>query len=247
MLILKKQFKAVDCTLLGADMHAHILPGLDDGAMDLNDSVSMASGLIDMGYEALHFTPHVYPGVFDNTNESIEAGHKLFQNGLNAAGLNIPSTASAEYFVDDSFIDRVKSDSFLVLPGNRVLIEMSFYGPSPGINSVVFELKARGYEPILAHPERYRYFFGKNLVALKGLRERGCLLQGNILSFEGFYGEDIRQAAWNLWKEGMIDFLGTDLHNTNQLHRLRVFLASKKGKKLLRDQEYLNKTLLNAQ
>ncbi|MEZ4918240.1 MAG: CpsB/CapC family capsule biosynthesis tyrosine phosphatase [Saprospiraceae bacterium] len=243
MLFFTKKTTQADCSHLGSDLHSHLVPGIDDGAPDVETSLDLVRGLTDLGYKQLVTTPHVNPGVYDNTSERILAEFKTLKNTLDTNEHSIPVQVAAEYFLDENLVDRIKNETLLCLPGGYFLFELSFYGPAPSLNSCIFEVQAKEQLPVLAHPERYKYYFGKNITALEGMRERGCLLQANILSFEGHYGPEVQKQAWILWKEGLVDFLGTDLHHREHLEKIQAFLCTKKGMRLLHDKPYKNQQI----
>ncbi|HEV2481421.1 MAG TPA: CpsB/CapC family capsule biosynthesis tyrosine phosphatase, partial [Puia sp.] len=109
--------------------------------------------------------------------------------------------------------------TFLPLKDNLLLVELSFIVPAINLKQVLFDLQLKGYQPVLAHPERYLYFAG-NKGWYDKLRESGCLFQLNLLSFTGHYGREVRALAEYLVKKKYVDFLGTDLHHKRHLELL---------------------------
>jgi protein-tyrosine phosphatase len=98
-----------------------------------------------------------------------------------------------------------------------VLFELSTFSAPLGIEEIIFELISSGYQPVLAHPERYIYL---DIKAISKLKNIGCLLQSNLLSYNGFYGLNIKLKAWDIFDHGLCDYAGTDLHNQIQLTAL---------------------------
>ena len=206
---------------LVCDMHSHLIPGIDDGAPDLETSLRLIRGLADLGYKKLITSPHVNQHFFPNTPEIIGEGKLAVQTELHRQGLAVEFDAAAEYLMDDSFSSRLSSgQSLLAFRENMVLVELSFVVPALNIKDLIFQLQLQGYQPVLAHPERYLYF-----AAAKGwyeqLREAGCLFQLNMLSFAGHYGREVRELAHYLVKKRYVEFLGTDLHHERHLDILR--------------------------
>jgi Capsular polysaccharide biosynthesis protein len=107
----------------------------------------------------------------------------IVQGGPKSAGLEIELEFAAEYFVDFDFFKTMESDNLLTFSGNHILIEISTFSAPPNLFDTVFQLRVKGYQPILAHPERYVYF--ANLEAFEKLKDFGCLFQTNILSLAG--------------------------------------------------------------
>jgi len=201
-------------------MHSHILPGIDDGAPDLETSLQLIRGLQEMGYRKLIATPHIYKELYPNTIETIRNALSLVHIGTKNAGIDVEIDAAAEYFLDEHFEDLLSRDELLTLPDRHVLIEMSFMAPHPKLNEIVFQLCTKGYKPILAHPERYLYY-AADLEQFERIRDFGCKMQVNILSLCGYYGKPSQKLAQRLIERGLITFLGTDLHHPRHEENLK--------------------------
>lgn len=200
------------------DIHSHILPGIDDGAQKLEDSIAMIEGLIELKLENLYFSPHINGVRFPNTNKSIKEKYDLLKRELKKRDICIKTNVCAEYFIDSSFRQStISGNKFICLPFDHVLVETSLTQKSMILHSVIFELREKGFIPILAHPERYLYFRKDDF---KDLKRIGCKFQLNMLSLAGYYGKKIKENARSLIKENMIDFAGTDLHNKRQINYL---------------------------
>ena len=206
---------------LKADVHSHIIPGIDDGAPDAETSVMLVKGLLDLGFESFTATPHVMEDIWRNNSVSIMAGYSRLVEALKEANILNHVRPAAEYLVDANFEQLLSSKSpLLTIKENLVLIEISFIEPPIQLNEVIFEMQMQGYQPVLAHPERYG-FYQHNKQALEEIKNTGCLFQSNLLSFAGYYGPDILRSAERMAKYGMIDLLGTDLHHERHLEALR--------------------------
>jgi protein-tyrosine phosphatase len=213
-----------DFSQLGADMHAHWLPGIDDGAPDLETSLALIQGLQSLGYQKLIATPHVMAGMYPNTREGILQKLEEVQTFCLKSDRQLPQLgAAAEYFLDDHFVELVKKEPLLTLPGGYVLIEMALFQEYPGLHAVLFELQMKGYKPVMAHPERYLYYH--TLEDFERLREMGCALQVNLLSLSGYYNKSAKTDARLLITHGLVDFLGTDLHHLRHLENLQQSLS----------------------
>jgi protein-tyrosine phosphatase len=214
------------------DIHSHLLPGIDDGAQTNDDTVTLISGLQDIGFSQFVTTPHIMKNVWDNTKPGIEAKLAETTKMLETAKPNVPLRAAAEYLMDGNFTELFKSEPLLTIKDNFVLVEMSYINPPIQLFDILFELQLEGYIPVLAHPERYAFYHG-NLNEFKKLKNAGCLLQLNLLSTVGYYGLGVYKTAERLLRHGMIDFTGSDVHHQKHLDSFskRVHLEDTKALK----------------
>lgn len=209
------------------DIHSHLLPGIDDGASTIEDTKNLIKGLEEIGIKKFITTPHVMGEVWQNT--SIEIKKKL---STTLPELKIPDIDSrfrvaAEYMIDEEFRKLFKKEKLLTLKENFVLVEMSYISPSIQLYDILFELQSAGYQPLLAHPERYN-FYHHSIAEYKKLKSIGCFFQLNMLSATGYYGEHVSKISNSLLKEGLIDFIGSDVHHLRHLEGLnkRVVLKN---------------------
>ena len=206
---------------LRCDIHSHLIPGIDDGSPDLDTSLRLIRGLAELGYKKLITTPHINADLFPNTPETILSGQRVVEAALREQRIDISFHAAAEYLLDDGFVRALaEGQPLLTLKDHLVLVELSFAVPAINLKDMLFQLQLKGYQPILAHPERYLYF-GANKGWYDTIREAGCLFQLNLLSFIGYYGKDAKKLADHLLKKRYFDFLGTDLHHDRHLEALR--------------------------
>ena len=241
----KKQSKRLhDLAILGADMHSHLIPGIDDGAKTVDDSLSLVKQLVDLGYKKIITSPHVYQEYYPNTFDTIENGLRLVRKALSEHDMHLDFSAGAEYYLDEHFEELLnEKQSIRKISGNYVLVEMGFFGAPPNLENYIFQLQLAGYKPILAHPERYSFYQGK-LDAFIRLKDLGCVLQVNLLSLAGYYGKEVAHLAQKLIKNELVSFLGTDLHHQRHMDTIREALNNKAFVKYILDYEYQNKTLL---
>ncbi len=217
----KKYSKPLDFSGLRVDMNSHVLPGIDDGAPDSEVSRELISGLKDLGYEKLVATPHVIRDMYNNDPKTINGARRMMEDDLKAAGVEIPLRAAAEYFMDDNFKQMVeKGTELLTIHENKVLVEFSFVTAPLDYKEQFFQLQINGYQPILAHPERYSYLWNRREM-FDELKSIGCLFQLNILSLTGHYGKAAVEMAQYLIKKDYINLVGTDLHHSRHLDALR--------------------------
>ncbi len=217
----KRNPSAVDLSGLVADMHSHLIPGIDDGSPDMDMSLAMIRVLQEMGYRKLITTPHVMWEMFKNTPEKIEAGAEALRQATRAAGIEIEIRGAAEYFLDEHMDDLLEKNSRLqILQQNMVLVEFSFIRQPMDLKEKLFALQIKGYQPVLAHPERYLYF-GADKEMYDTLKDMDCLFQLNLLSLCGYYGKKQEELAHYLIKKKYVSLLGTDMHNLRHASVLR--------------------------
>lgn len=209
-----------DFSVLTTDMHSHILPGIDDGSPDLETSVELIRGLRQLGYKRLIATPHIMWDMYRNTPVIIKGKLKQVREAVEKEGIDIQIDAAAEYFLDEHVEDLLKKqEPLLTVSGNMVLVEFSMAFPAMNIKDILFEMQMQGYQPIIAHPERYTYL-QRNKDFYTELKDIGCLFQLNILSFGGGYGKAVLELANYLLKNGFYSLAGTDLHHAGHLEDL---------------------------
>ncbi|HEY4205978.1 MAG TPA: CpsB/CapC family capsule biosynthesis tyrosine phosphatase [Puia sp.] len=214
-------------------MHSHLIPGIDDGAKDMEDSINLINGLKDLGYRKLITTPHIQGDFFHNTPENIGDGLQAVRAELARQQIDVELHAAAEYLIDDNFIRLLGSDRpLLTLMEKMVLVELSFAVPAINLKEIIFEVQLKGYQPVLAHPERYLYF-GADKTWYDQLKDAGCYFQLNLLSIRGYYGKGSQELAQYLIKKKYVDLLGTDLHHEKHLANLHSSRIEDMVKKLL--------------
>lgn len=222
----KKSSVNIDLGWLGADMHSHLLPGIDDGATDLATSLELIRGLQALGYKKLVTTPHILWEVYPNTPEIIANGLADVKTAMAAEGIALELQAAAEYFIDEYFEQSLKAKvPLLPISGNKVLVEFSMITAPMDLQQVLFEMQIQGYQPVVAHPERYIYM-ARQKQAFDDLKETGCLFQLNLLSLTGYYGKAVQELAEYLLKKNYYNLAGTDLHNTRHLTALQKLSSS---------------------
>lgn len=233
-----------DLSFIGADMHSHLFPGLDDGLQTMEQTVNYMQQLQQMGYKKLICTPHILAEVYPNSPATILPKLELVRTALQENNVQIQVEAAAEYMVDLDFENHVVAGKPLLTFGkNLILIEMSYVAASNNIESVIFQLKLKGLQPVLAHPERYNYYSG-NMETFQRFIDLGCYLQINILSLLGYYGEGPKKTAQNLLKQNMVTLAGTDMHHENHMKALKDLASRKSFYKLFEGINIRNKELL---
>ncbi|WP_159950378.1 tyrosine-protein phosphatase [Polaribacter septentrionalilitoris] len=210
------------------DIHSHLLPGIDDGAKDLDNSIELILKMRAYGIKNFITTPHVLGDVYPNTSETILEKLNLVQKELEFRQINdVTIHAAAEYMMDEQFSKLLEKDDILTLQDNLILVEMSYFSAPYNLFDVLFEIQLKGYKPVLAHPERY-VFYHNSFDHFYKLKKAGCLFQLNLLSLTEQYGKSVQKVANKLIKENVYDFVGSDTHHENHLHLLKT-IATKKN------------------
>ena len=204
------------------DQHSHILYGLDDGVKTQEDSLSILRFLEEQGVSEVWFTPHVMEDV-PNTTEGIRARFEQLKS-VYRGGLRFH--LAAEYMIDTLFEERLAARDLLTHGNDTVLVETSSVAPPINLWEVLETMRKAGYRPLIAHPERYRYM---DKADYKRLHDMGCVLQMNLPSIVGFYGESARERALDLLDKGWYAMVGSDCH------RYRAIQAQYAARELKKD------------
>ncbi|MGF1637385.1 MAG: tyrosine-protein phosphatase [Cyclobacteriaceae bacterium] len=212
--------------LPGVDIHNHLLPGVDDGAKTLEESLEMLRRFKDLGYHTMVLTPHIMRDHYPNTEEIVLAETDKLREAAHLHGIDMKLIAGAEYYLDENFLEKLRSgQKLLTFGGNYVLFETSFLSMPVFFREAVFLMNSSGYQPVLAHPERYHYL-QTNPELLEEILSAKVLLQLNILSMTGFYSKAIKKFSKNLIIKKIISFAASDCHNLHQLDLLERFVKS---------------------
>jgi len=210
------------------DIHAHFLPGIDDGANDMHESMLMIKKMKQMGYSKLIATPHIFLDYYPNTKAKIISVWKEVQEYLQKENIVIDISVAAEYYLDDHFMELLQTNELLLIAEKHLLVETSVMGCSKKLYEYLWEINVKGYYPILAHPERYLFLGDEDYIRLLN---QGCKFQINLLSLYGYYGPQVKKRAIQLLKNNWVHFSGTDAHSIHQLNKLELFLQSKMAQK----------------
>ncbi|MEJ6588187.1 MAG: histidinol phosphatase [Crocinitomicaceae bacterium] len=214
-----------DLGRLKVDMHSHLIPGIDDGAQDMDQSIAMLAKFQSLGYKKVITTPHIMTDSFPNTSETILSGLNSLRKEAKKVGLTIEIEAAAEYYFDETLMPKIANKELLTFGDNYVLVEFAFHSPPQFLDQLFFELKSNGYRPVIAHFERYIYYLGKIEQAVEW-RKNGINIQLNLNSLSGQYGPDIKKQAERLIDAGEFDFVGTDCHRIEHLMLLEDSLRN---------------------
>ncbi|MBB6611430.1 capsular biosynthesis protein [Pontibacter sp. Tf4] len=218
---------------IGVDMHSHILPGLDDGADTLERSLELVQAMQLLGYRKLIMTPHIMSDFYKNTPEGIREKLALLQTAITEAGMEMELGCAAEYYLDEGFLEKLDNNEELLTFGDKYLLfETSFLNEPLNLREAIFKMRSKGFKPVLAHPERYSYFYGK-FDDLVELREQGVLLQPNLNSLTGYYSPAAKAVAEKLVDNSLVDLVGSDVHSLKHVGSLQRVLSTRYINKLL--------------
>jgi protein-tyrosine phosphatase len=234
-----------DYSFLRVDMHSHLIPGIDDGVKTVEDSIACCRRFLEMGIDYVITTPHVMADGYCNNRENILSGRDRVRQALDREGIPLRFDAAAEYYLDENLSALIDADDLLYFGDRYVLIELSYMFPPHALNDYIYRVQLKGYRFVLAHPERYPYLSDKGLSAYKQLRDRSVFFQLNLGSFVGMYGPQAQRMAEQLADAGMVDFVSSDLHTSNQFEKIKKVLATPSLRKLKEEETLRNVSLIN--
>lgn len=195
-----------------------------------------------MGYRKLITTPHIMSDIYRNTPVIIAEKLRILKNHLIMEGIDVTVEAAAEYYLDESLMETLRSGQRLLTFGDRYLLfETNFLSEPFHLKDFLFTASSMGYKPVLAHPERYAYL-QNNDEKLEDLLHRGVLFQLNISSLTGYYSRPVKNLAHKLITRGWVHWLGSDCHQAHHVTLIQESLRSKYMKKAL-NLPLLNNTL----
>ncbi|MBE6233139.1 MAG: capsular biosynthesis protein [Bacteroidales bacterium] len=202
------------------DFHSHILPGLDDGATDIEDAVAMVSAMKDWGFERITCTPHI-TNKFRNTPETIKRAFEELQEALYVRNIEVDMRMSAEYrLVPETWPEVLEKNWLMPIEDRFILMELPIFNPEDIKDIKPLEefrkVISMGLTPLLPHPERYFYLSEKELTEFL---EAGVRIQSNYGSLAGLYGEKAERNVRHLVEQGLVSYYGTDMHN---LHYVKI-------------------------
>lgn len=237
----KKKGVQVEMSQLSIDMHSHILPGIDDGAQNVEQSIQLIKSLKNLGYSDFFFTPHVLGDYYPNTDETIQKSFDKLDYHLNLKSITCNRHASAEYFYDDRLVDLMESGGIRTFGSTKFfLFELSFRQKPQLLKEFIYNVQMKGYKPILAHPERYTF---TTIDMMEDLKNRGVHLQLDLMSLANNYGKEVSKMADKMIQAKMFDFVGTDIHRHDQIPIVDQALCSKLCHKLINENPLKNHLL----
>lgn len=200
------------------DWHSHILPGVDDGVQTMDESLQILAEYERLGVKEVWLTPHIMEDIPNTTEKLRDRFAELKAAYQGSVLLHLAS----ENMLDNLFEERLEKNDLLPVgkDGKHLLIETSYFNPPMGLSNILLRIKAKGYYPVLAHPERYLYMNENDYQRLKSMNIQ---FQLNQFSLFGLYGKEVQGRAKMLQKQGMYECIGTDLHRIGILQNARRF------------------------
>ena len=198
------------------DLHCHLLPGIDDGPKSLAESLAMTRHAADAGITRIVATPHITPGRYDNSLETIQPVFEILKAAIEENSIPVEISFAAEIRVDPVIIDMVDNDALPVLgeyEGERlILLEFPHTHIPPGCDELIQWLADKGVRVLIAHPERNRSVLN-DVEKITPLVKLGCLLQITGGSLTGVFSDATRECSIELLKRGWVSIIGSDAHN----------------------------------
>lgn len=233
----------LDLSWLKVDMHSHLIPGIDDGSKSMEESLELVKRLAGFGLKKIITTPHIMSEYYRNTPEIIGMGLEDLRKTVKNEGISIEIEAAAEYYMDEIFLEKVKSgEKMLTFGEDYILVETGFINKPQMLLDIIFHLEMAGYKPILAHPERYQYLLADKILQ-EELFDRKLLFQVNLLSLTGFYSRQVKDFGEMLVERGVVALLGTDCHNARYLDMLETLPKYQKIYEKIQNLDLINTRL----
>lgn len=228
------------------DAHSHILFGIDDGSSSLKESIELLKKMKDTGFNNVILTPHYIEGsVFNANNIDKMNRYEMLLEELEKQNIDINIYLGNEIFISNNILSNIKRNQIFSLNNTKyLLIELPFHNKILNLEDIIYEIKIKGYIPIIAHPERYTYF-QENKDLIDKLREEEVLFQANYASILGYYGKSSEKLMKYMLKKGYIDYLGTDIHHLNKSYVLDNFSKIKKHIIKYTGSDYFNQIIDN--
>ena len=195
------------------DWHSHILPGVDDGVQTMDEALQILAEYERLGVKEVWLTPHIMEDI-PNTTEKLKMRFVELKTTYQGS---VMLHLASENMLDHLFEERLEKNDLLPIgkDGRHLLVETSYFNPPMGLNNILLRIKAKGYYPVLAHPERYLYLNEDDYQRLKSMNVQ---FQLNQFSLFGLYGKEVQKRAKMLRRKGMFDYTGTDFHKIEILH-----------------------------
>ena len=235
----KKKYVPQRGPVLTVDLHSHFIPGIDDGSQNMEETLTLLRGMSDLGYQKVITTPHIMVDAYKNTPAIIKSGLEDVRRAIAQEGIEIEIDAAAEYYLDDGFLPLLEKRDLMPINGNYLLFETSYISKPLQLEEMIFEIGAAGYTPLMAHPERYRYI-RKPEKEYTRFKDLGVKFQVNLNSFGGHYGKSAQTLVNFIKEQGMIDFLGSDVHHKKQVETLSEVFVSEAYHDIFNKNKILN-------
>lgn len=229
---------------LVVDMHCHLLPNVDDGSSNIEETIRCLKAMYGVGYRKIFLTPH-FQARYPNNEDDIKKRFETLKKAIaNSGEKDLPTVVgiAGEYRFDPAFARMPGVDNVLTLPGKILLCEFSLHNNDYMPLDIFAEYIKLGYKLILAHPERYPYL-NTHSTEVKKMRDMGMAFQVNILSLNNFYGESAMRKGFEYIEKGYSEYLGTDTHNMRYIQALLNTAENKEVQKLFKKFTFKNSEL----
>jgi protein-tyrosine phosphatase len=209
----------IEWSNIGLDFHSHLIPAVDDGSSCIEETLEILEFIKSLGFQYIYTSPHIMGEGYKNTKSGLTEHFKNLQSDTRIQNLNLDLGIIAEYFLDEEFEKLLNNDELLTFGKKHILIETSMNYDFPFVKNYIYKLIKKGYNPILAHPERYKYIFSEKdyIDIYERYKDLGCEFQLNLFSLVGLYGDKIKSVAEDLIKNNMYDYVSSDIHKAGQL------------------------------
>lgn len=210
-----------------------MLPGIDDGAVDMETALEMARVAVADGITITACTPHMMPGVYDNTGPQVREAVSRFQSALDEAGIRLRLTTGADVHLQRGLGAALKDGSILSLSDSRYfLFEPPHHTAPPRLEDAVFDVMAAGFHPVVTHPERLSWI-ETHYDVMRRLAHAGAWMQITCGSVTGRFGRRPKYWAERMLDEGLVHILATDAHNLRNrspiMSEARIAVADRLG------------------
>lgn len=196
------------------DTHCHLIPGIDDGAADDSMALKMAQVALADGVETIVATPHMRDGDYPNEGPAVLAGIERLCESLRSAGCAMRVVAGGEIHLTTDLIEKIRSGRLLTYggAGRYILLECPYRTRPMGLDRTVFDLRVEGITPVIAHPERTRFFI-EEPERYEELLRLGALGQLTTSSLLGHFGRRIQALSEDWVRRRMVHVLASDAHD----------------------------------
>ena len=221
------------------DLHCHMLPAIDDGAVDLETSLAMARMAVDDGVTVTACTPHIMPGVYENRGEEIRLAIVRLQQVLDENGIALKLVTGADVHIAPDLVQGLKNGRILSLNDSRYfLFEPPHHIAPPRLEQLAFDVMSAGYMPLITHPERLTWI-ESHYDVIKQMAHGGAWVQITAGAVTGRFGRRPKYWAERMLDEGLVHILATDAHNLRNrspnLSHARQLVAERLGEQAATD------------
>lgn len=193
-----------------------MLPGIDDGAPDLDEALAMARVAVADGIAVTACTPHIYPGLYENDAAGIRAAIAEFRTALRAEGIALELVEGADTHLAPDLLQRLRAGTIPTLGGSRYfLFEPPHHVAPPRLEESVFNLVTAGYVPVITHPERLTWIDGHYPLFAR-LVQAGAWMQVTAGAITGRFGRRVRYWAERLLDDRLVHIVATDAHRRDK-------------------------------